>query len=147
MKPTELLARIEEIHTGPLGLPVVQHTATGCVVVSLPWDCDESKELSLAGFSPDYCTEGLLLGEQDWCLRPGKEVLPRRFRLERNEDVSGVSGTGHVADGVLFPDGTTVIRWRTKHRSTTVYESLGDCIRIHGHGGATRVGFIDEATR
>ena len=80
-------------------------------------------------------------------MRPGRDVLPRRFVLRRNEDISGVSGTGHVADGVLFPDGTTVIRWRTKHRSTTVYESLGDCIRIHGHGGATRVGFIDEATR
>lgn len=64
---------------------------------------------------------------------------PRLFRLVRDLDASGVSGTGHVADGVLWHDGTCSVRWRTATRSTTVYDSLGDVEKIHGHGGATRV--------
>lgn len=35
---------------------------------------------------------------------------PRTFRLVRDEDVSGVSGTGAVADGVRWPDGTVTLR-------------------------------------
>lgn len=30
----------------------------------------------------------------------------RRFQLHRDHDITGVSGPGVVADGVLFPDGT-----------------------------------------
>lgn len=63
----------------------------------------------------------------------------RRFRLERDVDVSGVSGAGVVADGVVFSDGVTVVRWRGARRSTVVWDSLDDVEAIHGHGGATRV--------
>lgn len=123
---------------------VVPPIASDCVVVSLPWDCDEGPALHAAGFTPDICTDGLDLGAQDWTWRAAHpSPAPRRFRLMRNADVSGVSGTGHVADGVLFGDGTTVIRWRSAHRSTAVYACLRDAIKVHGHGGATRVQFID----
>jgi hypothetical protein len=37
----------------------------------------------------------------------------RTFKVIRNNDESGVSGTGHVCDGVVFDDGTTVIYWRS----------------------------------
>ena len=42
----------------------------------------------------------------------------RIFSLVRHEDVSGVSGTGRVADGVEFNDGTVVLRWLTMGGST-----------------------------
>ena len=61
------------------------------------------------------------------------------FQLHRDTDVSGVSGTGVVADGAVFPDGTTVVRWRGERQSTVVWPSIEDVRVIHGHGGATRV--------
>lgn len=67
-----------------------------------------------------------------------------RCALIRHEDVSGISGTGVVAYGVQFPDGTLVLRWDTKVRSTTVYDSLEDLIEITGHGGRTTVELLDE---
>ncbi len=63
----------------------------------------------------------------------------RTFHLERDTDVSGISGTGTVADGAVFPDGTTVIRWRGERQSTVVWPTLDDVEAIHGHGGATRI--------
>ena len=43
---------------------------------------------------------------------------PRLFCLIRTDDVSGVSGTGRVADGVQWPDGTVTFRWRTTKATT-----------------------------
>lgn len=64
----------------------------------------------------------------------------RRFHLERDTDVSGVSGTGIVAEGVVFSDGVTVVRWVVgEHQSTVVWPSLEAVEAIHGHHGATRV--------
>lgn len=68
---------------------------------------------------------------------------PRRFYLDRNTDVTGASGTGRVADGVLWPDGTVTIRWRGEHRSTVNWDNLEDAERVHGHGGATKFVFVD----
>lgn len=60
------------------------------------------------------------------------------FKLIRIEDESGVSGTGHVADGIIFHDGTCALHWRTPHTSTTVYKDFATVLAIHGHGGKTR---------
>lgn len=68
---------------------------------------------------------------------------PRRFCLQRDEDESGVSGTGTVAYGLQFADGTCVMRWNTVTASTAVYGALDDVVHIHGHGGKTRVRWID----
>lgn len=68
----------------------------------------------------------------------------RRFRLERLEDPTGISGTGHIADGVVFPDGTVAMRWCTAFRSTGIYESVEDLVAIHGHNGRTVVTYTDE---
>jgi len=67
----------------------------------------------------------------------------RTFYLDRPTDVTGVSGTGIVAYGVVFDDGTTVIRWRGEHRSTVVWPSLEDAEAIHGHHG-TRFVWLDR---
>lgn len=67
----------------------------------------------------------------------------RRFNLVRNEDETGVSGTGIVAQGVEFDDGTCSMRWLTATASTAVYNSIVDLDKIHGHGGKTVVEWID----
>ena len=69
--------------------------------------------------------------------------LPRRFYTERTVDVSGVSGTGVVAFGVMFPDGTTVLRWNTETASTAIYNSIHELEAIHGHGGSTTIHWLD----
>lgn len=63
----------------------------------------------------------------------------RMFELHRVEDKSGVSGTGVVAEGVCFTDGTAVMRWRTQYRSTAFYSNMDELEAIHGHGGSTKV--------
>lgn len=72
----------------------------------------------------------------------------RRFKLHRDVDVSGVSGTGLVAEGVAFSDGTAVIHWVAgEHRSTVVWPDVAGVEAIHGHGGATRIVWVDVACR
>lgn len=53
------------------------------------------------------------------------------FRIIREFDVSNVSGTGHVLDGVVFDDGTTVVRWKSATASTAIYASFEDFKAIH----------------
>jgi len=63
----------------------------------------------------------------------------RLFDLVRAEDVSGVSGTGVVAEGACFGGGLCVLRWLTATASTAVYDFPEHVIAIHGHEGATRL--------
>lgn len=69
----------------------------------------------------------------------------RRFVLYRDRDISGVSGTGLVAEGVQFADGTAVLHWLLAVTSTVVYANIEDLVAVHGHGGATQVRWIDAA--
>lgn len=48
-----------------------------------------------------------------------------RFELHRDTDVSGVSGVGIVADGVVFPDGTAVLQWRGAWPTSVVWHERG----------------------
>lgn len=68
----------------------------------------------------------------------------RRFELVRTEDVSGVSGTGAVAEGVVFSDGTVVLRWRGEFASTIVHRDLEALLAVHGHQGRTQVHWLDQ---
>ncbi len=70
-------------------------------------------------------------------------IAPRRFRLARDRDISGVSGAGVVAHGVVWLDGVAALRWDGSLRSTAIYETLGDLEAIHGHDGATRIEWLD----
>lgn len=67
----------------------------------------------------------------------------RRFYLYRSHDVSGVSGTGIVAEGVEFSDGSAVLRWRSELSSTGFYKSVLELEKIHGHEGSTRLVWVD----
>ena len=68
---------------------------------------------------------------------------PRLFALVRTDDVSGVSGTGRVADGVQWPDGTVTMRWRTTKATTVGADCIEDVVEIHGHDGRTTVAWSD----
>lgn len=69
----------------------------------------------------------------------------RRFYFDRQTDVSGLSGTGAVVEGVQFSNGQVVIHWLTSLRSSmTIYESIEMAIAIHGHGGSTDLRWYDE---
>ncbi len=64
------------------------------------------------------------------------------FELHRDEDESGISGTGVVAQGVIFDNGRCSLSWLTEHTSHTsaaFYTSIEEVIAIHGHDGKTRV--------
>jgi len=63
----------------------------------------------------------------------------KTFYLQRIEDESGVSGTGKVAEGVVFWDGTCAMKWRTDISSVAFYKSVEDLEYIHGHQGKTKV--------
>jgi hypothetical protein len=67
-------------------------------------------------------------------LQPGSL---QTFFLYRWEDVSGVSGTGVVAEGVRFGNGKCAVTWRGPVKSVTIYDSVEDLVRIHLHGGKT----------
>jgi hypothetical protein len=75
----------------------------------------------------------------------------KTFKLIRHTDVTGISGSGVVAEGVQFTDGTVVLRWlkagtaRPDHvkPTTVIHDDLDSVIGLHGHNGATRVEFVD----
>lgn len=71
---------------------------------------------------------------------------PRTFHLQRDEDVTGVSGSGHVADGVLWPDGTVTVKWLGEYASEVSWPKGIEAVeRIHGHDGRTRIVWHDRS--
>lgn len=78
----------------------------------------------------------------------------RRFELVRREDVSGTSGTGVVAEGVEFSDGSVMLHWFNEDNpdlDTTSDgfafkpgpDGIADTELVHGHDGRTWVKFLD----
>jgi len=57
----------------------------------------------------------------------------RTFAVYRDEDVSGVSGTGVVVEGVLFSTGVVVIHWLTPPPwgSINIFGSWEQFMAIH----------------
>lgn len=68
----------------------------------------------------------------------------KRFVLERAEDVSGTSGTGVVAEGVVFSNGHVALSWLSPLATVTVSHSLDVLRRIHEHDGRTKVVFLED---
>lgn len=68
----------------------------------------------------------------------------RRFVLVRHRDPSGVSGTGVIAEGVEFSDGSAMLRWHGTQPCTSVFDiGVGGILAVHGHAGATEVVYAD----
>ena len=78
------------------------------------------------------------------------DVGSRRFLLVRDRDISGVSGTGVVAEGIRFSDDRVVLNWffssnaGMSHAGLAIYDNVEDCVKIHGHDGATHIEWQDE---
>lgn len=68
----------------------------------------------------------------------------RRFELHRKVDVSGMSGTGDVVEGVEFSNGLCAITWRSQYISMTFFTSIKAVMEVHGHGGNTELVWIDQ---
>ena len=73
----------------------------------------------------------------------------------RDEDVSGVSGTGPVGEIVEFESGWVAVSfygYTADVPNVIVYSKLSDAEKIHGHQGKTRIversrpsGFVGES--
>lgn len=66
--------------------------------------------------------------------------------MVRDSDKNGVSGTGHVADVVVFDNGKAVVHWYGDFSSTAMHNSFENVKKIHGHAG-TRFVEVDLAKR
>lgn len=92
----------------------------------------------------DYADHILRVMEQAgfrFCHAAALDQGPDAFILQRDEDVTGVSGTGIVAEGVYFTDGTAALRWKSDWPTSVVFHERGiESVRaVHGHDGKTRV--------
>lgn len=63
----------------------------------------------------------------------------KKFYLLRHEDVNGYSGTGVVAEGIIFDDGTGAFTWLTPIKTVTTFWKIADIKYMHGHDGKTEV--------
>ena len=72
----------------------------------------------------------------------------RRFYLHRDQDASGVSGLGNVAEGCQFDTGWCALTWITSLEDcdtvVSYYKSIERIEEIHGHGGMTKVVWVDD---
>lgn len=66
------------------------------------------------------------------------------FQLHRHRDVSGVSGVGIVAEGIVFTTGLVAMSWLSDKHCVAMYEDIETVERIHGHDGATVVVFLPD---
>ena len=69
--------------------------------------------------------------------------VPTRFHLVRFKDVNDVSGTGLVAEGVVFSDGQAVLKWLRPPYALGVYASIFELLAVHGHDGQTVIEWVD----
>lgn len=61
------------------------------------------------------------------------------YKMVREMDESGVSGTGCVAWVIDWPTNFVTLGWTTDpHNSVATYESMRAVQEIHGHGGSTK---------
>ncbi|NJO65075.1 MAG: hypothetical protein HC836_45295 [Richelia sp. RM2_1_2] len=63
----------------------------------------------------------------------------QEFYLLRTKDVSGVSGVGLVARGVILSSHRVVMEWQMPYETLTVFDNIGQVQAIHGHGGSTKL--------
>lgn len=65
------------------------------------------------------------------------------FTLNRKVDVSGVSGIGIVATGIIFKNKKVVICWEGKYQSIVHWDCIEDVEKINCHNGSTTIEYIN----
>jgi hypothetical protein len=63
----------------------------------------------------------------------------KTFYLNRITDISGMSGTGIIAVGVVYPNGEAHMLWTSFKSSFELHKSVDALLDIHGHNGATQL--------
>ena len=71
----------------------------------------------------------------------GEEVNMQRFtayrraisQRETHNSLQKNPDSDPQFEGVIWSDGTVTLRWLTACRSTAVWDSIADCLNIHGH--------------
>lgn len=71
-------------------------------------------------------------------------MFMQRFLLIRSEDPSGCSGTGVVAEGVVWSAGHVNLNWLVEPFSESRFPSVDALLRVHGHGGRTVLQVLDQ---
>ncbi len=73
----------------------------------------------------------------------------RTFTVVREQDESGVSGVGTVAEGTIYSDGSCTVRWMAPEspaHSTSFFNSISEFVMIHvapHEGNHTKIIFDD----
>src|SRR5690348_12417956 len=63
----------------------------------------------------------------------------KTFYLLRHEDVHGNSGTGVVAEGIIFDSGMCAMTWLSDIPTVTNFRRIQDVVKLHGHDGKTEI--------
>lgn len=75
--------------------------------------------------------------------------MMRTFHMVRTEDISGNTGTGIVAEGVVLSNGKAVVSFfptpQMPVSNVIVFDSVYEAERVHSHGGRTRIVYGTEA--
>lgn len=69
-------------------------------------------------------------------------IKAKLFYLQRDKDISGVSGVGNVADGVEFANGMCALSFHSEYPHCNVYANMRALLEVHGHEGATKIVFV-----
>jgi hypothetical protein len=70
--------------------------------------------------------------------------MQRRFVFIRDDDQTGISGTGKVVEGVRYSDHRCAYRWMTEHQTDQIADTPDKLDIIHGHQGRTRIVYLDD---
>jgi len=141
----------DEKSTWPEGI-VFEHITSGCRLTyqdGLLMDLTNSKVIQKKPRVRDRSRRSKCKSDikcKPMTIKPNQissNIKMHRFVLIRAEDLTGVSGTGEVAEGTVFSSGLAVIRWLREPYAMGVYQNLDDVISVHGHEGRTQLQFID----
>jgi hypothetical protein len=73
--------------------------------------------------------------------------MSNTFVLNRSEDKTGLSGTGIVADGVLFPNGKVVVCWRGDKSSIVIWNNIDEMKKVSCTHSTTSLIWDDESMK
>lgn len=126
----------------PKGLPPKKQEADDAEIVEEDDEKLDAREveLTLAAFDARLAAHRLAHAR---AVKTRLDAGPRPFVLHRDEDETGVSGTGEIAAGCVFADGKVAVRWKTATASTTLFDTVADMLKVHGHNGKTRLVYDD----
>ena len=68
----------------------------------------------------------------------------KRAYLDRLKDISGISGTGKIAEVAVSSDGRVAVFWPEPFPSVAVFSNNKAMLGAHGHNGRTKLVYLDD---